>query len=186
MQFLVPQNIDLEDKVVGPFTLKQFIYLLVGGILDYLLFLALGPKTLFVFLALIISAFFLALALLKVQDQPFPKFLQSLILYLIRPKVRTWGRTFVHPVILEKGRGHIAAPTIPPKKVTKTELAKLAQIIDTRGWTNPQQTNLQSGEQIILQGRVMSASRAQPRYNLPQQNPPKDIWQELREKLSDM
>ena len=37
-QYKIPQNIDVEDKILGPFTLKQFLYIMVGGILIYVFF----------------------------------------------------------------------------------------------------------------------------------------------------
>ena len=57
MQFQVPQGIDMEDKIVGPLTLIQFLYLLVGGVIDYLLFLNLKGNFIFWILALPITIF---------------------------------------------------------------------------------------------------------------------------------
>ena len=156
MQFRVPQKIDLEDKVIGPFTIKQFLYLLAGGMLDYiwLRFFSFG---IFVLLAIPTTIFFIAMAVARVQDQPFPKFLGSLILFLFKPKQRTWGREAPLPklmVIKEKERKE-AHPEA--KKMTKGELEKLSAILDTKGWSK--------GETKMKQ-RVVSQPEAKPKLKV--------------------
>jgi len=133
MQFQVPQNIDLEDKIIGPLTLKQFIYLLVGGMLDYMWY-TFFDSALFIILSLPTTVFALAMAFAKVQDQPFPKFLGSLIIFILRPKILTWGKT-QKPKIIESPDTK-KEKIIHPKMAEESQIQKLSQIIDTQGWSN--------------------------------------------------
>jgi len=83
MQYGVPQFIEMETKIVGPLTFKQFIFVASGAGLDFLLYLILGKKNtaLFVLLALPIAGFFLFLAFGKIKGRPFPTFLKNLFVY---------------------------------------------------------------------------------------------------------
>ena len=55
MQFPVPQFIDIEDKIIGPFTLKQFGFIFCGGLLDVLFFKTMGLSLFFFVLAIPIT-----------------------------------------------------------------------------------------------------------------------------------
>lgn len=134
MQFQVPQNIDMEDKIIGPLTLIQFLYLLVGGIIDYLLFISFGSSLIFWIIGLPVAVFALALAFLKIQDQPLAHFVKAGLVYLSRPKTRLWQREgLIISIVKEKpGKVKIAPPPAPKRHIEKSELEKLAQMLDTR------------------------------------------------------
>jgi hypothetical protein len=83
-QFQVPQFIDIEDKIIGPLTLKQFLYILGGGAVVVI------ARALFVsFLFYIISLFAVgasfALAFYKVNGVPFPKIIMAAFSYFSKP-----------------------------------------------------------------------------------------------------
>ena len=137
MQFKVPQNIDMADKIFGPLTMVQFIYVLVGGMTDYILLQTVFPVVPAVFFALAfpISAFALALAFLKINDIPFPKFVQAFILFLMVPKRRVWHKSIElsSPTV-----SHTKAAGKPKQikhKIEKTEIEKIASVLDTAGWS---------------------------------------------------
>jgi len=91
MRFRVPQFIDIEDKIVGPLTLKQFLYLLGGvGVLAMLWFYL--KLTLFIIIAVPIAILVLGLAFYKVNGRPFVYLLGSLIKYMTKPKLYLWKR----------------------------------------------------------------------------------------------
>lgn len=135
MQFKVPQNIDMEDKIVGPLTLIQFIYVLTGGLTDYILFQSIGQYIwLFLLIALPIAVVALAMAFLKIQDQPLSHFILAGLEYLRQPKVRFWKRgSYVPPVIYEPHRKaqETDLPVIT-KNVEQSNLERLSYILDTR------------------------------------------------------
>lgn len=85
MRFQVPQFIETEEKIIGPFTVKQFIFIAIGGALLFLLWFAVPPG-IFIFLAIPIAAIFLGLALIKIQEMPLYLYLFNFANYLINPK----------------------------------------------------------------------------------------------------
>ncbi len=91
MRYKVPQNIDMQDRIVGPLTLIQFMYLLIGGAICYALFQILSLP-IFVILALPVAIFTLALAFFKIQDQPFSKFIGAALGYFLKPKNLVWRK----------------------------------------------------------------------------------------------
>lgn len=138
MQFQVPQNIDMEDKIVGPLTLIQFLYLIIGGIIAYLIFLATKGSYIFWLTGMPIGLFALAMAFLKIQDQPISYFVKAGLIYLSKPKVRIWQRHgLVLPVVQNVPKKVKTAPIQPKKKVEKSELEKLAYMLDTSAGRRP-------------------------------------------------
>ena len=110
MQYKVPQNIDLEDKIVGPFTMKQFLYLMVGGFIIYgwwtyaQQFESPSPMVIFLALAIPVGLITLSLALVKMNDRPFEFFLLNLFRFVFTPKKRMWqeGYTPENVIVLDK------------------------------------------------------------------------------------
>ncbi|OGI87276.1 hypothetical protein A2995_01200 [Candidatus Nomurabacteria bacterium RIFCSPLOWO2_01_FULL_33_24] len=91
MRFRVPQFIDIEDKVFGPFSFKQFVYLAGGGGLSYVIFKIL-PLFIAIFLILPVIALSLALTFYKVNNKPFIAVLESYFKYLIQGKLYIWRK----------------------------------------------------------------------------------------------
>lgn len=91
MQFNVPQFIDIEDKIIGPLTLKQFLFLVAGAGLLFGLwfFLNLGA---FIILAIPVVAFFGTLAFYKPYGRPFISLVGSWIKYISKPRLYLWKR----------------------------------------------------------------------------------------------
>ena len=132
-QFIVPQFIDVEDKVIGPITTRQFIILLVGALIigisyklfDFSLFLTVG---LFVFGVTGVFAF------LKINGRPFHYFLLNLFQTLKKSKLRVW----LHqndPVDLSSEKVNFTAiqRQAPEKHYTSSRLAELSLVVDTQG-----------------------------------------------------
>ena len=89
MQFNVPQFIETEDKLIGPLTLKQFLYLAGGGLCLFFVWYFFR-LWLFVIIAVPIVALAMALAFLKINGRPFIFLLISMIQHLIKPKIYIW------------------------------------------------------------------------------------------------
>ena len=105
MQYKVPQNIDMEDKIVGPFTMKQFLYLLVCGALIYGWWSFLQSNYVdftieFVVVAIPIGLFGFALALVKINDRPFEFFILNLLRFIISPKQCKWQEGFREKAVI--------------------------------------------------------------------------------------
>jgi hypothetical protein len=92
MQFQVPQFIETEDKVIGPLTLKQFLYLAAAGAISFALFFFL--KTfLWIIATFILGSVGAALAFIKVQGRPLPKVLIAALSFYWKPRTYLWQRT---------------------------------------------------------------------------------------------
>lgn len=90
MQFRVPQFIDIEDKVVGPLTLKQFAYVLGAGGFSFLIWTFIPIKFLAIILIVGVSSLFLALAFVKINNRPFGDILENAFAYYTGNKIYTW------------------------------------------------------------------------------------------------
>lgn len=91
MRFEVPQFIEIEDKIVGPLTWRQFVYLAGGtGILVfiYLKF----SIIVFVFLGLPLGILAFSLAFHRINNRPFSVFLESFVNYMMRKKLYLWKK----------------------------------------------------------------------------------------------
>jgi len=85
MRFQVPQFIETESKIVGPFTLKQFLYLAAGGIIIFILqyFLSL---TYLIIIGTPIAILAVALAFYKIDGIPLPQYLLMALSFLTGTK----------------------------------------------------------------------------------------------------
>jgi hypothetical protein len=89
MQFQVPQFIDIEDKIFGPLTLKQFLYLAGAGAFSFILFFALQTP---VWIGITVLMFIIAatLAFIKYNGQTMLTIGGSFLKYLWLPKFYLW------------------------------------------------------------------------------------------------
>jgi hypothetical protein len=94
MQFKVPQFIDIEDKLFGPFTFYQFVYMVGGAGLAFILY-----KLLPLWLALLPMLFVIGLALLltfyRINNKPFVYYLQAGIAYALGSKLYIWKQRII-------------------------------------------------------------------------------------------
>jgi len=91
MRFQVPQFIDVEDKIFGPLTLKQFIYVAGGGAASFLLYKYL-PIYISIFLIIPTAGFGAALAFYKINNKPFIFAVESAFKYIIGTKLYLWKK----------------------------------------------------------------------------------------------
>ena len=91
MQFKVPQFLDIEDKIFGPFTFKEFVYLAGGAGLCFVLYKLLG-----LFLGAIpilaVAGLSIALARFRPNNKPFINMIEAGFNYLIQDKLFIWKR----------------------------------------------------------------------------------------------
>lgn len=91
MRYKVPQNIDMQDRIVGPLTMIQFIEAVVGGGLAYSVFSTI-PGFFGTLFGILIALFTLAVVFLKINERSFTQFLLSLVQFLMNPKKRSWHK----------------------------------------------------------------------------------------------
>lgn len=90
MQFQVPQFIEVEDKIFGPLTFRQFIWIGGGGGLSYVLWRIL-PHLVAVPFIMIVVAFAAALAFFEYNGRPFILALEHGFYFVLRPRLYLWN-----------------------------------------------------------------------------------------------
>ncbi len=128
--FVVPQFIDIESKILGPITTRQFLWVLGAGLIFFIALRTL-PVPAFIAVAVLDVAVFGSFAFLKVNGQFFHNFLVSIIAYGRRPRLYLWSiggnetqnTASVRPVVANDAR-----PAVPAGR-----LNELALLVDTGG-----------------------------------------------------
>lgn len=127
MRFQVPQFIEVEDKLIGPFTFKQFIYLAGGVGVSVALFSVL-PKFLAFILSIPIAGIALALTFLKFNNRPFIFMLESLLTYYIGEKLYIWKKE--QRKVSKNGEGRSVSPEVFIPKLSNSKLKDLSWSLD--------------------------------------------------------
>lgn len=134
-QFVVPQFIDVESKIFGPITMRQFITILCAVFLEIIIY-KLSDFTLFLILSVIVAPSAGIIAFIKINGVPVPHFLLNFIQSFKKPKIRVWDKSLSD----DEARWYLNKPAAIEKiKVVKKEmlassrLAELSLIIDTGG-----------------------------------------------------
>ena len=115
MQFKVPQFLEIEDKIFGPFTFKQFVYLTGGAGLCFLLYKFLG-LLLGIIPILLMAAIALGLAFYRPNNKPLINMIEAAFKYFTQDKLFIWQRK-----IKKSSSAEIDASGKP---IVKTELLK--------------------------------------------------------------
>ena len=92
MRYNIPQFIDTEDKVVGPFTIKQFVWLLGGGGLVFLIWTFAGNMVVFFILAVPVVAVVVTMAFKKMNGKPMINVAINLFKLITSPKKYIWKK----------------------------------------------------------------------------------------------
>ena len=134
-QFTVPQFIDVEDKIIGPITARQFLIMLSGFMLMVVCYKVFAFN-LFIVMAIFIFAISGVFAFFKVNGMPFHFFVLNFSQTTLRPGVRVWNHEYGKDLISDS----VVQKTItykeearPKKSFSSSRLNELALIVDTQG-----------------------------------------------------
>jgi hypothetical protein len=130
MQFQVPQFIEVEDKIFGPLTFKQFIYLGGGLGLSYILFRLMPLLIAFPFIAGVMGLA-IALAFLKYNGRPFIMAMESAFFFTLHPKLYLWNNER-KPVKAKEKAAQARGPEIYVPKLSESRLHELAWSLDIK------------------------------------------------------
>jgi hypothetical protein len=137
MRFQVPQFIEVEDRIFGPLTFKQFIYLAGGAGMCVVLFVFL-PNFLALIISVPIAVFALALAFYKVNDKPFIHLIEAFFNYTLTNKLYIWKKEDKKPVA--KNANSLPGASIDQVYVPKLSESKLRELtwsLDIKENQNP-------------------------------------------------
>ena len=134
--YKVPQDVEAEDRLLGPFTFRQFVYLLIAAIAGALAAALFQIFPLLAILPLPIIIFFLILALPLKKDQPMETYLAAIVSFYMKPNKRFWrpgqGETTIQitaPKIVEKSRTRDIS-----EEEASHRLSFLSNLVDSEGY----------------------------------------------------
>ena len=132
MQYAIPQFTDVEDKLIGPLTLKQFLILLLTGGIILLFYSVLKISVFFFFFSFPFAVLGLALAFAKFNGRPMVGFIGAFINFLSKPHVRVFHR--VEPIItIKKVAKQLEQPQLRTTiEAPESRLKKLAYLLDQK------------------------------------------------------
>ena len=134
-QLTVLQFIDVEDKIIGPITARQFIILL-SGCLIVALFYKLFDFTMFLILGILILGSAGTIAFLKINGMPFHFFILNFFQTLSRPGLRIWNNDINRQAVRfepEEKKAPSGVEPLPIRAYTSSRLSQLALMVDTQG-----------------------------------------------------
>ena len=158
-QYKVPQDVEADDKLLGPFSFRQFVYILIAGVLIAIAIALFQLFPLLAILPILPAFFFLILALPLKKDQPMETYLAAIVSYYLKPHKRVWTPGQKESTI------QITAPKIVEESRTRDitgeeathRLSFLANIVDTEGQAIKSiGPNNQVSEEIVKEAKTMS------------------------------
>ena len=135
MRFQIPQFIEIEDKIFGPLTIKQFVYLAGGAGISIMAYVLL-PLWIAFFVIIPAMGFAAALAFYKINNKPFVVVMEAAFKYLLNPKLYIWRQEQKEatPEARDSSQTHSSA-FIP--KLSDSKLKELTWSLDTNEALNP-------------------------------------------------
>lgn len=112
MQFQVPQFIETEDKIIGPLTIKQFLYLAVAGLLVFLSFFIL-QTWLWLMVTVVFGTIALAMAFVQVNGRPMLFFAINAFTYVWEPHSYAYAEEAV--MVIAPVAPGLGAEVLPPR-----------------------------------------------------------------------
>ncbi len=134
MLFGVPQYIDVEDKIAGPLTAKQFLWMLGFGALLIVMW-NMFNKTAFYVIAVPVGMVFAALAFYRPHGVPLVTFIGYGLTFLLQPKTYVWRRPQeeIYKKDVRKKKTFHTQFYKKSSSVSHEDLAALADTLDSEG-----------------------------------------------------
>lgn len=143
-QFTVPQFIDVEDKIFGPITTRQFVVLLVAGLMLFVAF-KLSDTALFIFWLALIGGLALIIAFVKINGQSFHYFVLNIIQTLRRPSRRIWNKEYTVQELRDSIKDSVVATVEAPieaRHMSYNKIRDLSLQVNTGGYYRPESDSL--------------------------------------------
>lgn len=143
-QFTIPQFIDVEDKIFGPITARQFI-ILISAAGPIFLFYKLFDIALFGLSAFFLGGAALVFAFVKINGQPFHYFVLNIAQTARKPSRRLWYKSYTNQalqVFLKENKDMIKlmqegkVDKVERKALSNTRIRDLSLLVNTGGYFN--------------------------------------------------
>lgn len=131
--FIVPQFIDVEDRIFGPVTIRQFLICTAGGLLIFVAF-KLSDFSLFIFQAIIIAPLTVIFAFVRINGKGFHHFLMDVLVYFFKvPRLAVWQKKEIEAKKKSKEVVKKDNYSFEQKFLPKARLNEVSLIVDTGG-----------------------------------------------------
>jgi len=137
MRFQVPQFIDYELKIIGPFTFRQFTFIAIAGAVCFILFYTVSFAK-FLLATIVIMGIALTLAFVKIGGRPLPTFLINFFNFSLSPRIYLWKKKEIAPkfTVIKKSKEiekkEEEKDVLPLKIAEGSRLKNLATQIETQ------------------------------------------------------
>jgi hypothetical protein len=135
MQFKVPQFIDIEDKLFGPFTFSQFAFLIGGAGIIFVLYKAL-PFLISIFLIIPMIVLTICLVFVKINGKSFVYYFEAAFTYLISSKLYIWKQRLVKKTDVQEEDISIPTSVSNVPMLTENKLKDLSWSLDVQDRNN--------------------------------------------------
>jgi len=142
-QYKVPQDVEAEDKILGPLTFKEFVYALIGfgwAALSFAIFHSV-PAVMIV-VGFPPTMLLMLLAFYNRDGQNFEQLLVAMVGFFATSRRRAWVKDDVIETFHVNPTVHAKEATQRDPVQVRSELDKLANLIDSRGWNHPPEPDL--------------------------------------------
>ncbi len=141
-RFVAPQFIDVEDKIIGPITTRQFILMIIGGIVIFLAYKIFDMMA-FILISVIVFGLVVLFGFVKINGRRFSKYMGSMIEALRRPRLRVWHKqadSRLERLENQSNERDLIKTDFTPRqaRVSSKNLKELALLVDTGGRYQPQ------------------------------------------------
>ncbi len=134
MRFVIPQFIEMEPKIIGPITPRQFILLIFGGGTIFLCYKIFDFWVFIILTFFFIGPIFIAFTFVKVNGRPFHYFVLSFLQTIKRPSLRIWRKEIVFEKEFKPKEEKKITETFKPKPpLSRSRLSELSLQVDTGG-----------------------------------------------------
>lgn len=169
-QYKVPQDVESEDKLIGPLSLRQFVYIIIALAWAGLMWRIFSFNIVIMIIAILpVSSFFILLGVGRRQEQSFENYFVALVRFTFIPRIRVWDKDIAHDMIVKAEEKK--PEVITEKNVSRGSLQQLALIMDTHGAKKDPTIQLQDssnqaaayGQRILDPSQIAGNIAEQPR-----------------------
>ncbi len=142
-QFVVPQFLDVEAKIIGPITGRQFVILLSVLVLDFIIYRLFLNLFVVLIIAIPLTGLAFIFAFAKVNGQPFHNIALNMLQTFRKPRLRVWDKSFSEQMLKERMKKDAIEPVITSEPIKKpmdsSRLSELSLVVNTGGVYNPEE-----------------------------------------------
>ena len=144
-QFVVPQFLDVESKIIGLITGRQFVILLATVLGEFIIYSVFLNIVFMLLLGVPIFVIGVVFAFAKVNGQPFHYIALNMVQTLRRPSIRVWDKILTDAEVRARIKKEEEAPPPPPPKKAQLERSRLTEVslvVNTGGVYQPEEEEI--------------------------------------------